>query len=638
MIYATRIALEACTMDKPAAPGGPDPLQPLWPEESGSESQFGATGVFGQVKPSAPEPPKALAPRPAVPVSPAVEVTRPIPALGPKSLAEPVVHKVVLGGGASEVSEELLDRIRLVAAQRAAAAEKAAAAQPAAPAAPGKPAGGTGNAGFTELLRTLSGDTPAPPVPRVAPAPEPPRPAQDSGFTSLLRTLETPGVSAPPPRPPSTPESPLKKTQPFVPAIPNEPRQGPSAPTPGGFTELLRATPPGAPEFAVPQSPLSVFSQSPVAPAPAGSTPVPVENKPGAFTELFSAFGGASASPSVSPPAPLGAGSSSPGSAGSFTRMLSMEEQLAPSRPSFEEERKPIVEGLNYGITPGVAGTPGPPANRDPFAPAPLQPVAPQGPPQEGGVGITRLIRMLDEPSRPPESRIENLPSNAPQAAEPGVWTRTFGALGESPAATPKAPEWTPPPSPPAPPVAREGYSPSAYNHPSMNPPGSPGPAAGPSEFTRILDASRMREMAMKGGQFAGAEIPGQAPPPASFAPPLPPVPPPSFQMPPAPPPPAMPGYGAMPQPGGFAPPPPPPMPAYQMPPPNVGAMPPPGGMPQAPGMYAPPPMPAAPPIPAVKPPEAGMGGLQKYVPLLLVLIIVLLVGLLVTVIFLMKH
>jgi hypothetical protein len=54
--------------------------------------------------------------------------------------------------------------------------------------------------------------------------------------------------------------------------------------------------------------------------------------------------------------------------------------------------------------------------------------------------------------------------------------------------------------------------------------------------------------------------------------------------------------------------------------------------------MYAPPPMPAAPPIPAVKPPEAGMGGLQKYVPLLLVLIIVLLVGLLVTVIFLMKH
>jgi hypothetical protein len=48
--------------------------------------------------------------------------------------------------------------------------------------------------------------------------------------------------------------------------------------------------------------------------------------------------------------------------------------------------------------------------------------------------------------------------------------------------------------------------------------------------------------------------------------------------------------------------------------------------------------MPAMPPAPAVKPPEGAMGGMQKFVPLLLVLIIVLLVGLLVTVIFMMKH
>ena len=64
------------------------------------------------------------------------------------------------------------------------------------------------------------------------------------------------------------------------------------------------------------------------------------------------------------------------------------------------------------------------------------------------------------------------------------------------------------------------------------------------------------------------------------------------------------------------------------------------GGLPQAPGMHAPAPpqMPAAPQAPTVKPPEGGMGKLQQYIPLLLVLIIVLLVGLLVTVIFLMKH
>jgi hypothetical protein len=39
-----------------------------------------------------------------------------------------------------------------------------------------------------------------------------------------------------------------------------------------------------------------------------------------------------------------------------------------------------------------------------------------------------------------------------------------------------------------------------------------------------------------------------------------------------------------------------------------------------------------------MKPAEPGMGKLQQFVPLLLVLVIVLLVVLLVTVIFLLKH
>jgi hypothetical protein len=46
---------------------------------------------------------------------------------------------------------------------------------------------------------------------------------------------------------------------------------------------------------------------------------------------------------------------------------------------------------------------------------------------------------------------------------------------------------------------------------------------------------------------------------------------------------------------------------------------------------------PAVPQAPAVAPPAGGMGKMQKYVPLLLMLIIFLLVGLLVTVVFLMK-
>jgi len=82
----------------------------------------------------------------------------------------------------------------------------------------------------------------------------------------------------------------------------------------------------------------------------------------------------------------------------------------------------------------------------------------------------------------------------------------------------------------------------------------------------------------------------------------------------------------------------PPAMPAHPMNPSTAGAF----QAPRmgAPGMYAPPPppMPAFPPAPALKAPEPGAGNMQKYVPLLLVLIIVLLVGLLVTVIFMMKH
>jgi hypothetical protein len=47
---------------------------------------------------------------------------------------------------------------------------------------------------------------------------------------------------------------------------------------------------------------------------------------------------------------------------------------------------------------------------------------------------------------------------------------------------------------------------------------------------------------------------------------------------------------------------------------------------------------PTVPQPPAVAPPASGMGKLQQYVPLLLILIIFLLVGVLVTVVFLMKH
>ena len=89
-------------MEKPTTPG-PNPLNSQWPEDSGGEQNFGATGVFGVVQPPEPvkKPEVSSAPAPAAPIYRAPEVPRAQPAPAPGGLAEPVVHKVVVGGGAS---------------------------------------------------------------------------------------------------------------------------------------------------------------------------------------------------------------------------------------------------------------------------------------------------------------------------------------------------------------------------------------------------------------------------------------------------------------------------------------------------------------------------------------------------------
>ena len=198
---------------------------------------------------------------------------------------------------------------------------------------------------------------------------------------------------------------------------------------------------------------------------------------------------------------------------------------LAPPFPAapYYEERKPAAGSLDYGATPQAARPAEP--SRDPFSPAPSPESPIQSGPPSGGVGITRLIRMLDEPGTQPPP-VEAAP--APRSAEPGIWTQTFATLNtpQQPPA-PKAPEWTPPP----PPVPQPVVPPLTTAATST---------AGPSEFTRILDASRMRELAMKGGQPPSAPLPPQAPPPQSFTPP--PVP--SYSAPPPPPVGGMPGYG----------------------------------------------------------------------------------------------
>ena len=655
-------------MEKPTTPG-PNPLNSQWPEESGGEQNFGATGVFGVVK--SPEPLKkpevSPAPAPAAPVYRAPEPPRPQPVTGPGALAEPTVHKVVVGGGAAESVQELLERMRKATHERPAYAEKAPAGQvgTGAPAGIGKTAEGN----FTELLQALAG----PPLPPTAarpapPPPPPPHPAQDSGFTSLLRTLSA--LDAPP----APVVTPVKPPQPAARVVPEEPKRAPaapvppappSAPTPGGFTELLRVAGSEGPAFGgartdTPSPAVAPFGGAPGAPAenkpgaftqlfgtfggagatpsapPQAAPPAPAENKPGAFTQMFGTFGGASAAPPAPPPMEPIAGGPPRGSVGSFTQMLSLEPQSAPAEPAWREEPKPLAPAMDFGLNPATNRPGGQPsASLDPFASqTPEQPPI-AATPSGSGMGITRLIQMLDEPSKPTPP-VEVAPMSPGPGAGPGIWTQTFASLsgGNEPAApAAKAPEWTPPAAPAyafAPPPLAPAVIP-----PVTASPAAPSRPSGPSEFTRILDASRLREQAMRGGP--GAEMPGQvAPPPGpGVAPPLPPMP--QFAAPP-PPPAGMQGMGGMPQPGAFPPPQAPMAPGgYAMSyPPPAGGMAAPGGMPQ-PGMFAPPPMPAAPPAPPAKPAAPPAGKLQPILLVMGAVIIVLLIVLIVVVIFMMK-
>ena len=624
-------------MEKPKTPG-PNPLNSQWPEDSGGAQDFGATGVFGTVEP--PEPVTKLelnpAPAPAAPIYRAPEAARPQPAPASGGLAEPLVHKVVVGGGAAESVQELLDRMRKGTQERAAYVEKAPAGPGGMGAPAGKPAGG-----FTELLKTL--ETPLPPqaaAPRPAPAPAPPpRPVSDSGFTSLLRTLSSldapPAPVVTPVSPPQAaarvvPEAPM--AAPVAPAPPASPvlPAAPAAPARGGFTELLRVsgsegpafggartdTPgpaaapfgggaPGAPAGNQPGAFTQLFGTfggaSAAPPAPPHPAPTPsAENKPGTFTQMFGTFGGASAAPPVPPPMePIASNSPRP-TAGSFTQMLSIESQSAPAAPAWREEPKPVAPAMDFGLNP-VENRPGgqPSANADPFASLAQEPppvaVAPQG----SGMGITRLIRMLDEPPEPTPP-VAAAPASPAPSAGPGIWTQTFASLseGNGPAAPAAVPAY-----PSVPPGQAQVFS-----QPAAAVPATPSRPSGPSEFTRILDASRLREQAMRGG--AGAEMAGQAggaaPAGPGGAPGLPPMP--QFAPPPPPPPVGMQGMGGMPQPGMYAPPP-----------------------------MAAPPMPAPPPAPAATPAPPPAGKLQPILLVMGAVIIVLLIVLIVVVIFMMK-
>lgn len=569
-------------MDNPTTPDGAENSKGLWAQNADPDTSFGATNVFSTERSSEPAD-KAASPEGLFPTQ---EVATP----KPKPLAEPLVHKVVLGANAGENSPDVLDRMRNASGARDISTEKVLVPEPGGrDSATGySPASGElGNEGFTQLLRSLQSDQATPPIARTTP-PTPSRPPeQDSGFTSLLRALNSPEPAAGQARS-ATSTTPL-----VTPFVPEESHRTQPPPAPGGFTEMLRVMPVGGTEPSAPSPEASGIEPLSARPEYSSSG----ENQPGAFTRLFSTLEGSGTNPPPATPEQNPSRGSSPENAGSFTRMLAVDQQSAPQRTPFVEP-KPAAENLNYGVAPEEIGKARDEQGvRDPFSMPQRQDAPPAAAAPAGGVGITRLIRMLDEPVAPPV----------------------------------KTPEVTPfPPAPVAPGATREAQFYGSQNAPAVTP--VPPVAAGPSEFTRILDASRLRELSMKGGSTPSAPAPAAPPAPAP-----PPMSMPSYPMPTYPQPPVMPGYGAVPQPGGYA-----PMQTPQMGGGSVsfgaggGAVQMPGGMAsmQTPAPPPLPPLPAAPPAPA----QPGVGKMQQYVPLLLILIIFLLVGLLVTVIFLLKH
>jgi hypothetical protein len=330
----------------------------------------------------------------------------------------------------------------------------------------------------------------------------------------------------------------------------------------GSFTSLFRTAGPG--------------SETPVAP-PAEVLFVPKQEaslSDGSFTELFRAIDPATAAPatpplvqkSYTPPAPP-APSQSPGS---FTQMFAAPSSTPPSGAARDWGQTPQAED-KFAAPQYRSTTP---------LPADL--------PRPDAGSLTQLLRTLDQSDVVPQR-----PSAAPPAP-PGAFTSIYAA---------REPIANQPERLSSPPAAPSG----GYGSAAQGPP----PESGPSDFTRILQASSMREQALQRGEQAAAPA-AQAP--AAAAPAAPP------QMP------AFPGQiPQFPHPNA-------------LPPVNFGvAAVPPAAQPVK-GMPAltPPPwmQPPTPPVPATPPANKT----QQLLPIILIGIIFLLVIVLVAVVFLMKR
>jgi hypothetical protein len=351
------------------------------------------------------------------------------------------------------------------------------------------------------------------------------------------------------------------------------------------FTQLFRAIESGAsniPPGVAPASANQPPNVPPIAPAaPSGAS----------FTELFRAIDpdAGTSTPAPTPPVLPSSMAAAPAAheaqpAGSFTQMFSAVD--SSGIPGGEPSRSP----QSWGQTPPPRG--------GPVAPPPRSANPPVADPQRSdGSSLTQLLRTLDQSDATPDS-----PSPTP-VQPPGPFTSIYGE--RSPAGNqvermqpaPATPDFSRPPKTD---VAAPGRS--VLSEPAA-------PASGSSDFTRILQASSMREQALKRGEQPIE--PPQQPTPAN---------PPAAQ-------PQMPGFpvGSLQFPHSNA-----------LPPLNFGhgsATPPLQSFKGAPNLTPPQWMPPAPP-----PPTPAPVSKTPLLPLVLIGIIFVLVVVLVAVVFLFKH
>lgn len=599
----------------------------------GEEEGLGATGVFRAVDATEEALGDAERSKPAVPgIQESIPRRSNVPDID--RLAEPVVHRVVFDSAPPASSQGMPARVFKTASSPVDNATTQTALESASQS--NSPlsdsgSGGAGEAGFTQILQSMGVDSMPnkPATTRISGQSKEHAPASD-GFTALLRSLSNPGPED------RTVESRLGTNLSPVSPSPVPPNaassaKGPAASGTGEFTALLRATQDEAGDLqGAKASGVDPRSQTPA--QSSAPSPSRAGNEPGEFTRLLGSFAedqpGAKSRPTDRTVRPQ----TDPVNASSFSKLLSVDQLPTANRSDYPVGRAQEFPDFRFSDAPPV--TRGPASSHEAFSflPGEKSPLPPNSS-AEGDVGITRLIQMLDSPSLPSDRAKQT--STADPASRPGGtdWTSTFGKPSESDAVRPPASQAS---------QSVGAFGPAGGPQPGRSATQGPtteaasGAASGPSEYTRIIDASRMRESSRAAAQKAEA---APAAPQAPAATPSP-----GAQMPGYPvqlpyPMQSMPGVGGMPQVGGFPQAQSPHIPGYSV---NVG----PGGgsfsggsLPQMPGVY----LPSAPQPPVLQTPamgtgSAGVGKLQKYIPLLLIVIIFLLLGLIVTVVFLLKH